>query len=144
MFLSGKAIEHAVLNGDLGIVPFDTSNLKGASYTLTLSPKLKIVETSTEIEIPTEGFVLEPGTFILGFTNEKLSLRDKYVCFLSARGSCAQIGMNILLGSYLAEPDTDGIQILEIHNVSASPIKLKSGMKVVKGAFALVGEPENF
>lgn len=147
MFLSGKAIEQAVLGGDLGITPFDASNLKGASYTFTLSQKLRILgaskEEGKEIEISSDGFLLEPGAFVLGFTNEKLALKDKYVCFLSARGSCAQMGLNILLGSYLAEPDTNNIQILEIHNASPFPLKLEAGMRIVKGAFALFGKPKN-
>lgn len=147
MFLSGKAIQQAVLDGDFTIAPFNASNLKGASYGFTLSQRLRIPgglgEDYKEVEIPADGFILEPGAFVLGFTREKLSLNGKYVCFLSTRPTCAQMGLSVLLGSCLAEPDTDNVQTLEIHNASSFPIKMESGMKIVKGAFALVGEPEN-
>lgn len=150
MFLSGSSIEQAVRDGSLGIDPFDSSNLKEASYTFSLSSRILIPKEGSVLslspkpkyeEVPTgpSGFLLNPGSFVLGFTQEKLSLKNKYVCFLSTRGSCAQIGLNVMLGSNFAEPGTDNPQILEIHNVASSPIKLETGMKIVKGVFALVG-----
>ncbi|MDD3007107.1 MAG: hypothetical protein PHX30_06040 [Candidatus Pacebacteria bacterium] len=146
MILSSSSIQAAVQKNELGISPFDESNLKGASYTFTLSPKILIPEKVSlviingeqkreEIAMGIEGFVLHPGEFVLGLTAERLSLKNKYVCFLSARGSCAQTGLSVLLSSIFAEPDTDNQIILEIHNTSSSPIKLEIGMKIVKGVF---------
>ena len=146
MILSNNAIKEAVSKGDMLIAPFDENNLKSASYTFTLSPKILIPEKvplviingeqkREEIVIGIEGFILHPGEFVLGLTAERLSLKNKYVCFLSARGSCAQAGLSVLLSSIFAEPDTDNQIILEIHNTSSSPIKLEIGMKIVKGVF---------
>lgn len=146
MILSSSAIKEAVQKNELGIAPFDGSNLKGASYTFTLSPKLllpKKVELITirsecereEFLMSPDGYILRPGEFVLGFTAEHLALRDKYACFLGTRGSCAQAGLSVLLSSSIAEPDTDNAIILEIHNAGSSPIKLEKGMKIVKGVF---------
>lgn len=150
MILSSFSIQAAVQGGQLGISPFDEGNLKGASYTFTLSPKLLIpqkVELLTvgsecvreEFLMGPEGYVLRPGEFVLGFTAEHLSLKNKYGCFLGTRGSCAQLGLSVLLSSSFAEPDTDNAIILEIHNAGNSPIRLQVGMKIVKGIFMEVG-----
>lgn len=137
MILSGASIERAVENGELGIDPFVKDNLKAASYTFTLGSKLTV--NGSEQMIGAEGYTLEPNGFLLGYTQEKLSLRGKYGCFLSTRGSIAQMGLSVLLGSSFAEPDTDQVVTLEIHNVSGAPIRLEVGMKLVKGVFIPVG-----
>lgn len=146
MILSENAIKSAIQKGDMSIEPFDEKNLKSASYTFTLSPKILIPKKVSliiingeqereEIIMGPDGFVLNPGDFVLGYTAERLSLKNKYACFLGTRGSCAQSGLSVLLSSSFAEPDTDNAIILEIHNASNSPIKLESGTKIVKGVF---------
>ena len=79
---------------------------------------------------------MQPGEFVIGFTTETLTLNGKFGCFLSARGSCAQIGLSVLIGSNFAEPDTDNPQALEMVNVSKLPIKLVVGMPIAKGIFS--------
>lgn len=149
MILSSSSIQAAVQKGDLGIAPFDEKNLKGASYTFTLADKLLIPKKSElltvssecereEMTIGSDGYVLQPGDFVLGFTKEHIALNNKFACFLGTRGSCAQIGLNVLLGSDFAEPDTDNNIILEIHNAGNSSIKLEAGMMIVKGIFARI------
>ena len=149
MILSSDTIKNAIDKGDLLIKPFDEKNLKPASYTFTLAAKLLIPkkvpliviggeQESEEAVIGSDGFILNPGDFVLGYTDEYLSLKNKYACFLSTRGSCAQVGLSVLLGSAFAEPDTDNCLILEIHNASNCPIKLDKGMKIVKGVFVEV------
>ena len=151
MILSSSSIQAAVQEGKLGISPFDVNNLKSASYTFTLSPKLLIPKKADlitvgsgcehkEIVMGPDGYILRPGEFVLGFTAERLSLKNKYACFLGARGSCAQAGLSVLLGSTFAEPDTDNAIILEIHNAAGSPVKLEAGMKIVKGVFMEAGD----
>lgn len=149
MILSDEAIRSAVRQGALGIAPFEEENLKSASYTFTLASRLLVPEPvplivingarkEHEAAIGPEGYILQPGGFVLGFTAEHLSLKGKHACFLGTRGSCAQAGLSVLLSSSFAEPDTDNSIILEIHNASNSPIKLEAGMKIVKGIFVPV------
>lgn len=146
MILSGTSIKEAVQNGDFIIEPFAVGQIKGASYTFTLGSPLLFLEQVPELSvgmkpsykeelIPPEGFLLQPGQFVLARTKEKVSLNKKYTCTLSSRGSCAQIGLEVLLGSTFAEPDTDSMLILEIANLSGMPIRLHEGMKIVKGVF---------
>ncbi len=151
MILSAQQIKEVVQEGKLGIDSFNEANIKGASYTFTLDATIHCLDEGqilradtkpkhTEHSIPDEGYILEPGQFVLGFTKEKLTLNGKYACMLSARGSCAQIGLSILLGSHFAEPDTDCKQTLEISNVSKSPILLFRDMPIVKGVFMPISE----
>lgn len=149
MILSGESIKNAIEKGELTVTPFEVKNLKEASYTFTLDSKLLLpkdvsslkiddIQKREEVVIGSEGFDLNPGDFVLGYTAEHLSLKKNFACFLSTRGSCAQAGLSVLLGSDFAEPDTDNPQMLEIHNVSKSPIKLEKGMKIVKGIFVRI------
>lgn len=149
MILSSQAIQAAVQNKDLAIIPFDEKNLKSASYTFTLAAKLLIpkqvdlivingAQEREETVMGPDGFILQPGDFVLGFTAEHLALKNNYACLLATRGSCAQAGLSVLLSSSFAEPDTDNPIILEIHNAGKSPIKLEAGMKIVKGIFVRV------
>ena len=151
MILSAQQIKQAVQAGNLGIDSFDEANIKGASYTFTLDSKIRFLEEGQVLRadikpkykeelVPEGGYLLKPGQFVLGFTKEKLTLNGKFACLLSARSSCAQIGLNILLGSHFAEPDTDCKQTLEILNVSDLSIILLSGMGIVKGVFMPVEE----
>lgn len=149
MILSSQAIQTAVQNNGLAITPFDEKNLKPNSYTFTLAEKLLIPkkvalivingeQEREEVAIGSDGFILQPGDFVLGFTAEHLALKNNYACFLATRGSCAQAGLSVLLSSSFVEPDTDNSIILEIHNAGKSPIKLEAGMKIVKGVFVRV------
>lgn len=149
MILSGQTIEQVVQSGQMSIDPFQKENLRGASYTFTLGSKLRIPKkmplvsletgiTFDEIKIEDKGFILEPNQFVLGFTQEILSLKNTFTCTLSARGSCAQIGLNVLLSSTFAEPDTNSVMIIEIYNASQNPILLKPGMPIVKGIFTRI------
>ena len=105
MILSGEKIKRCVEEGQIGIEPFLEKNIKGASYTFTLDNKIRCLKNGQTVKInekpdyeefliPGDGYVLEPGKFILGFTKEKLKLNGRYGCLLSARGSCAQIGLS--------------------------------------------------
>ncbi len=136
MLLSKQSIQKCIENKDFEIIPFNTSNLKDASYTFALSNKLKV--NGMVIMIDENGYVLKPNEFILGWTEEILKLNGKFCCILSTRGSIAQMGLNVLLGSNFAEPDTNNAQTLEIHNCSNAPIKVIPGMKIIKGLFGRI------
>lgn len=136
MILSKDSILKAVKDGVIGIAPFTEENLKEASYTFTLAPKLLV--RGSEVTMDEEGYELQPKKFVVGYTNEKLVLNGKYGCILSTRGSVAQKGVAALLSDQYCEPDTDNIIALAIYNASHTPYKLEVGLKIVKGIFAPV------
>lgn len=155
MIASNDCITRLVARGVISISPFDVSLLKLGSYTFRLDkafrrlrPSIKPIDfriSKPEYEAVLagdEGFILEPGAFVLGQTLEHLKLKRGVACLLSARGTCAQAGLNVLLSSQYAEPGTDQKLVLEIFNASPSPMALYPGMPIVKGIFSDVGELE--
>lgn len=154
MILSDLDIKQFLDTGDIVITPFQEENLKGASYTFTLSNKLFIPTTQgvvdaqdpkptyDEIHIPEEGYILEPGVFLLSQTCEQLSISQKLACMLDARTTLARIGLNVLQGSTFIQPgQSESHETLEISNISKNPIRICAGMKVVKGIFFLLHSP---
>jgi deoxycytidine triphosphate deaminase len=143
--LSKQSIQQAIDNGTLGITSFQPNLLKEASYTFTLDSVIQIPtqqeEVSigtmlyTESKIPEEGYLLEPGQMILGYTQEELQLNNMYTCFLSVRRSCASIGLHVLFGDMFAEPNTSSKLTLEIINVGPSPIRITANIPIIKGIF---------
>ena len=149
MFLSAQQITTAIKNGEIGITPFLEQNIKPASYTFTLAETIFEFEEQNEltietkprlrkVQIPEDGYLLQPHTFILGSACEHLQLNGNYLCILSTRGSCAQIGLNVLQSSLIAEPDTNNPQKLELYNANNLPVRLTKNMPLVKGIFASI------
>lgn len=138
MFLSSQEIKEAIASGDLNINPFSEAYLKPVSYTFTLHETLKDPATNSEIVMSTEGYLLEPGAFVLGKTKESVNLQNKYICLLGTRGSIAQQGIDALQSSTIAEPDTNGQFTLEISNRGSRAIHLVPGMAIVKGIFSKI------
>ncbi len=119
MILSGKSIEEAIRKDLIVIVPFNPANLKEASYTFTLQDEM----------------VLQLGEFKIGLTKEKITLAQSIACFLSTRGSVAQMGVDALQSSTFVEPGSDNQLKLEIRNNSKETVTLVAGTKIVKGIF---------
>src|SRR5690349_14544710 len=108
MFLSSEKIKEAVKLGELEISPYSEIRVKPASYTFTLDKTIKDLSTGEEIVMALEGYVLEPGAFVLGKTVETVNLKNKYLLILGNRSSIAQQGIDTLQSSTIAEPDTNG------------------------------------
>ncbi len=120
MILSSKSIQQAIKNSLITIEPFDAANLKEASYTFTLQDEI----------------TLQPDEFAVGLTNEKITLAQSICCFLSTRGSVAQMGVDTLQSSTFVEPGSNNQLKLEIKNNSNVPVTLAKGTKIVKGIFS--------
>ena len=147
MVLSDTDIKSQVGDGTIAIEPFLTSNLKQGSYTFTLSALIfkpkpqEIIDLSDPqveheaIKMKEDGYILDPGEFVVGFTAEKLTLPQGIYCILGTRGSRAQLGLDVLQSSTLVEPGSDNQLALEICNHSQSRIRLRAGDRIVKGIF---------
>jgi dCTP deaminase len=90
--------------GDVVISPFKESNLGSNSYDCTLNPTLLVyrqhcLDMNTDnpvdsITIPDSGYVLTPGEFYLGSTNE-CATSKRYVPCLEGRSSVARLGIAV-------------------------------------------------
>lgn len=153
MIFSDTDITQALANGSIKIDPFDPSLLKAASYTLTLGEKLyKLKPVSfidsrkdkpeyEEITMDENGYLLDPGAFIVGASRERITLSDSVAATISTRGSRAQQGLDAILSSSFAEPGSDNHMALEMHNAGNVPIKLFSGIGIAKIVFLPLQTP---
>jgi dCTP deaminase len=105
--------------------------------------------------IPEEGFVLEPGQFVLGWTVEKIQIphRSRLAARVEGKSTLARLGLGIHVtaptihagfGYTNLDPDFLGSPIqLEIWNIAPVPIRLKMGMAICQLVFEEVhGTPE--
>lgn len=104
MVLSDAEILRQIDAGRILIEPFRREALGSNSYDVHLSPYLAVYEsaaldarrhnTTREIVIPEDGFVLQPGTLYLGVTQEYTETRD-HVPFLEGKSSVGRLGVDI-------------------------------------------------
>lgn len=151
MILNKEKIKEAVKSKEIIIDPFDDDLLKSASYTFLLGNKMRklkpveFIDSRTKIqefeefEMGKDGYLLKPGEFIICHTKERLKLSDTIACFLSMKGSPAQIGLDALTCEMFCEPGSEGgwegKLMLETTNNGPYPIKLFLGIKIIKGIF---------
>ena len=118
MFFSGEQLNRLILEREIIIEPFEPNNLKSMSYTFVLGNTVRVLKKQSfldtrqapffnEMQIPDDGYELNPGDFAIFLTKEKISLNGKYICLLSTRSTIAQMGLDVSQSSFFAEPDTD-------------------------------------
>lgn len=106
MILTGKQIHLEMGLGTIVISPFIEKNLGPNSYDVTLNSRLLIYQldssgildmqkpnSTTELHIPEEGFVLQPGVLYLGCTNET-AVSNRFVPLFEGRSSIGRLGIN--------------------------------------------------
>lgn len=151
MLLTSEEIKRAVELREIIINPFNEGLLKASSYSFTLGNSFKklkpiefidsrVKEQQFEIyEIGNDGYLLQPGEFIICHTNEQFMLSKNIACFLSMRGARAQTGLDALQCEIFCEPGSeggwDGKLMLETSNKGPYPIKLFPDIIIIKGVF---------
>lgn len=151
MILNAEQIKKSVADGEIVIDLFNEENVKPASYSFTLGnkfKKLKKVEFINskvkeqefeEFELSKDGYLLQPGEFIICHTAETLKLGKNVACFLAMRGAKAQMGLDALNGEIFCEPGSEGgwngKLMLETINKGPYPVKLFPGITIVKAIF---------
>lgn len=153
MVLNREEIEYAMRAGEIVISPFDERAFRSASYVfsvgatlmrhsrveqaVTLTGAVGDDRHATEVEIPDAGYALEPGGFAVVRVAERLRLGSTVVCFLSARRTCANAGLSILLSDAFVEPDWEGVLTIPVHNCGPNTVLLRRDVGFVKGVFMM-------
>ncbi len=119
------------------IEPFSPSCLGTNSYDVHLSPFLALYEdtlldarkhnTIRHFEIPTEGYVLQPGVIHLSSTLEYTETH-KHVPFLEGKSSVGRLGMNIHATAGKGDVGFCNYWTLEIS--VHQPVRIYAGMPV--------------
>lgn len=137
MILTGPRIRSAVEEGEIHIEPFTPANINPNSYNFTLGSTLKVYDddvldsaaenTSSEIKIPADGILLEPGQLYLAHTIERMG-SDNFAPTFAARSSVARLGLFINLSAPLGDIGYFGQWTLQLYCIQ--PVRVYTGMRI--------------
>lgn len=80
---------------------------------------------------------LRPGEFILGHTEETLTLADNICAQVNGKSSLGRIGLLVHATAGFVDPGFHGQITLELKNLSSQPIWLQHGMKIAQLVFLM-------
>jgi dCTP deaminase len=148
MILTGAAIASALKRGSILIDPFDPSAINPNSYNFRLGNSLiqfSARSTSTDqlkLQIPPEGFVLQPNNLYLGSTLERAG-SSEYVMTLLGRSSLGRLGVFLNITADLGHVGAPTQWTLELTVVQ--PLRIYAGMRIGQFAFWIpYGHTQNY
>ncbi len=162
MILSDKDIKLAIESGQVKIESSCSDHdqyIHASSMDLRLGSTFRIYEHSKfavldpknpesfhenmrTIEV-TEGepFIVQPGEFILGATEESITVPDDLVVRVEGRSSLGRLGIIVHSTAGFVDPGFSGTITLEISNINRLPVALYPGMRVCQLAFEKMTSP---
>ena len=94
------------------------------------------------IEIPKdEPFIIQPGEFVLGVTEEVVTVPDDLVVRVEGRSSLGRLGIIVHATAGYVDPGFSGTITLEISNINRLPIALYPGMRICQIAIEEMTSP---
>jgi dCTP deaminase len=156
VILTGKEIESEYELGRITIEPFDPKKLQPNSYDVTLGWEFLELKPGSVldmrkpcedlfnvVEIPRgdeDGYLLEPGGFYLGYTNEAIG-SDFYVPYIDGKSSVGRLGISIHETAGRGDLGFKNRWTLEI--TVAAPVRVYPGYPIGQVTFhTVVGERE--
>lgn len=149
--LSDGTIRKLIAEGRVKIDPYDESMVQPASVDLKLGPSFRVFHNfrveSIDIGDPPRGltelvelaedepFVVHPGEFVLGRTEEFVELPDDVVARVEGKSSLGRLGLIVHATAGFVDPGFKGTLTLEITNLTRVPIKLWSGKPIAQLSF---------
>ena len=157
MVLSDRSIREEVQAKRIVIDPFDDRCIQPSSVDLHVDRYFRLfrnhsmrvidvrqdLEDLTElVEVPEgEPLILHPGEFILGSTQERVTLPDDLVARLEGKSSLGRLGLLIHSTAGFVDAGWDGYLTLELSNVANLPITVYPGMKIGQISFLRMTTP---
>ncbi len=102
----------------------------------TFAKNMRIIEIADG-----EPFIIQPGEFVLGVTQETLTVPDDLVVRVEGRSSLGRLGIIIHSTAGFVDPGFSGTITLEISNLNRLPVALYPGMRVCQLAFEKMTSP---
>lgn len=149
MILSDYDIRTYQERGALEISPYSRNQINPASYDVRLGETIRTFPPSNEpldlrdltphtkvSVIPDEGWVLEPGDFLLGTTEERVYIPEDMVCMVNGKSSLGRLGILVHATAGYVDPGFEGEITLEISNLLPRPVILYKGMRIAQLVFA--------
>lgn len=103
---------------------------------MTFAKNMRIIDIADN-----EPFIIQPGEFVLGVTQETISIPDDLVVRVEGRSSLGRLGIIIHSTAGFVDPGFSGTITLEISNLNRLPIALYPGMRVCQIAFEMMTSP---
>ncbi|MGA5598374.1 dCTP deaminase [Streptomyces cellulosae] len=133
--------------GHLDISPYDPARLQPASVDLLLDQFVRILDVpaSGEIdvadvpeghttlhEIGEDGWLMQPGDFLLGSTVERVTLPGGLAARVEGKSSLGRLGLTVHVTAGFIDPGFTGQITLEIANLSGVPVRLRRLMPIAQ------------
>ncbi len=93
------------------------------------------------VKIPAGGYNVEPRSFVLSYTAERVELPPDLAAWLEGRSTLARFGLAIHMTAPIVHPTFGGHLMLEISVFGNWPCTLKPGLSIAQLVLARVGEP---
>lgn len=155
--LSDGTIRRLVEAGRIKIEPWDPSMVQPASIDLNLGPSFRVFHNfrvpaidladpptnlTEHVEL-TEGesFVIHPGEFVLGRTEEFVEIPDDIVARIEGKSSLGRLGLIVHATAGFVDPGFKGTLTLEITNLTRVPIILWPGKPIAQLSFMTLDAP---
>jgi dCTP deaminase len=162
MILSDRDIRQALASGRVkiecsepGYVPY----IHASSMDLRLGNMFKLYEHSKfavldpkkpetfignmrMVNVPNgEPFLVQPGEFVLGVTQETITVPADLVVRVEGRSSLGRLGIIVHSTAGFVDPGFSGTITLEISNLNRMPVALYPGMRICQIAFETLSSP---
>jgi dCTP deaminase len=155
--LSDSTIRELIESGRIVIDPFDSSMVQPASVDIRLGNSFRVFhnhriqsidlgspprDLTEHVEIGDEGeFVIHPGEFVLGRTQEWVEIPDDVVCRIEGKSSIGRLGLVVHATAGFVDPGFKGTLTLEIANFNSVPIVLRPGLFICQLSFMALDRP---
>jgi dCTP deaminase len=149
--LSDGTIRRLVEQGRIRIDPWDESMVQPASVDLRLGRSFRVFHnhrvTAIDLREPPsdlteqviaredQPFVIHPGEFCLGRTEEWVELPDDIVARIEGKSSLGRLGLIVHATAGFCDPGWKGTLTLELNNLTRVPIKLWPGLPIAQLSF---------
>lgn len=146
--MCNRAIQDAINNKELIIEPLNVNNIQPERIDLTLGTTIDVLCPTKPIDLEsiqndaqdelqnftqtidvTEGFNLQPGQFVKGYSKENIQLPSYINGVIFNIDLLVSIGLNAALSQYV-NPGFNGHKSIVIYNMSNQVIRIKAGIKI--------------
>jgi dCTP deaminase len=155
--LSDGTIRQFVQDGRIVIEPWDETMVQPASVDLRLGNSFRVFHnhrvTAIDLKDPPSDlteqvvveedvpFVIHPGEFCLGRTEEWVELPDDIVARIEGKSSLGRLGLIVHATAGFCDPGWKGTLTLELNNLTRIPIKLYPGLPIAQLSFMTLDRP---
>jgi dCTP deaminase len=155
--LSDGTLRRLVAEERLVVRPFDAAMIQPASVDLRLGPSFRVFHNhriqaidlaappdglTEHVEVGADGtFVIHPGEFVLGRTEEWVRLPADLVARIEGKSSLGRLGLIVHATAGFVDPGFEGTLTLEITNFNSVPIVLRPGLPVAQLSVMALDRP---